>query len=176
MPDGQVFDQVHVVQHIQPPTRHGHHEGIVRFFKHLSSHALERQTCFIAGEGSAQQTLHEVLWKVVPHRRPGRVLAMALPSDDVHLLDGPPHGLKLQADKVERGFTGGEVPSRHVDEHRGGGRGHGGVGPVDDRWEGKHVVLGVEEDWNAVHAVEKVSIVHALRVLAEDGFDAHRRL
>ena len=112
-----------------------------------------------------KQALDEGLWEGVMGRCPDRVRALAHPSNHVDLRHGAPHRFELEADQMEGSFARGDVPPGDVNQHGRRRRGDGRVHSVDDGREGHHCVVGIEQEWNTVHAFEEVGILDALWML-----------
>ncbi len=193
VPDRQFLDQVHWMQEIKSPPWHGKHEflcacaghrhrvgtirGIVRSgltaFK-PATHALDGTLNFFVREGTSQEVLHEFLGNGVRFAladRGGDVFAPA--GGDVNGLNLATTLGKLEAHQHQCGFTRTLVPSRNVDKEISSGVSNGGVVAVDDGWERKDVVVGIENQRITVHAFQEVGVIHAFGMVEKDVVNAH---
>ena len=193
MANRQFLNQVHWMQEIKSPSRHGedqflgacaghrHRSGMIRGIvgRRLTAlkpatHPLDGTLNFVVCETSSQQVLNELLRYRVGFSsadRGGDVFALA--GGDVNGFNLATTLGELEANQHQGRLTRTLVPSRHVHKEIPGGVGDGGVISVDDGWKRKDVVVGVEDQGITVHALEEVGIINAFGVVEQDVIDAH---
>ena len=80
---------------------------------------------------------------------------------------------KGQANQQQTCLTCARVPSGHIDEEVRGGFCHCGVVAIDDGWEGKDAICGIDNDGEFGESLQEVCIVYTLGVFFQNLANTH---